>query len=148
MSTEDAVTSLSKLPNETKRKAALKVQLRFREIVLCQQYTDRAVFQFSKAKKQFSSQKLFDNLCQLINAAQELPTIEKILTNPKLLIGTRIQHRFEEEDGSLVWYEGLVVGHLSDTQTFEVVYFGEDEICEFELLEDYAKEDLKFLMHM
>ena len=34
---------------------------------------------------------------------------------------------------------------IPGTQTFEVVYFGEDEICEFELLEDYGKNDLKFL---
>ena len=78
--------------------------------------------------KQFSSQELLENLCKLISVAQELPTVDKIVTNPRLLIGTRIQHRFEDEDGSLTWYEGLVVGHLPDTRTFEVVYFGEDEI--------------------
>ena len=85
------------------------------------------------------------NLCKLISSAKEPPTIQQIVTNPRLLIGTRIRHRFEEEDGSLTWYEGLVIGHLSNAQTFEVVYFGEDEICEFELLEDYSKNDLKFL---
>ena len=36
-------------------------------------------------------------------------------------------------------YDGLVIGHLSDAQIFEVVCFGEDEISEFELLEDYSK---------
>ena len=137
-SVEDAVTSLSTL-------AALKDQLKFRETILFQEFVDRSVFQFSKAKKQFLSQKLLENLCKLINVAQELPTVD---TNPRLLIRTRIQHRFEEEDCSLTWYEGLVVGHLPDTQTFEVVYFGEDEICEFELLEDYSKNDLKLLAHV
>ena len=102
----------------------------------------------SKAKKQFSSQELLENLCKLISVAQELPTVNKIVTNPRLLIGTRIQHRFEDEDGSLTWYEGLVVGHLPDTRTFEVLYFAEDEICEFELLEDYSKNDLKLLAHV
>ena len=148
MSAEDAISNLSKLSNETQKKAALKDQLKFREIILCQEYADRSVFQFSKAKKQFSSQKLLDNLCKLISSAKEPPTRQQIVTNPRLLIGTRIQHRFEEEDGSLTWYEGLVIGHLSDAQTFEVVYFGEDEICEFELLEDYSKNDLKFLTHV
>ena len=137
MSPEDALANLSKLPNETKKKkkktVTLKDQMKFKEIVLCQDYFDRSVFQFSKAKKQFSSQKLLENLCKLISAAQELPPIQSILTNPRLLIGTCIQHRFEEEDGSLTWYDGLVVGHLPDTQSFEVVYFGEDEIREFEL---------------
>ncbi len=63
MSTEDAVTNLSKLSNETQKKAALKYQLKFRKIILCQEYADTSVFQFSKAKKQYSSQKLLDNLC-------------------------------------------------------------------------------------
>ena len=33
-------------------------------------------------------------------------------------------------------------------QRCQVVYFGEDEICEFELLEDYSKNDLKLLAHV
>ena len=74
MPVEDSLTRLSKLPNETK-KAALKDQLKFKEIILCQEYANRSVFQISKAKKQFSSHML-DNLCKLINTAQELPTIE------------------------------------------------------------------------
>ena len=116
MSAQDDVTKLS---NEAQKKAALKDQLKFREIILCQEYADRSVFQFSKAKKQFSSQMLLDNLCKLISSVKEPPTIQQIVANPRLLIGTRIQHRFEEEDGSLTWYEGLVIGHLSDAQTFE-----------------------------
>ena len=139
------ITNLSKLSNETQKKAALKDQLKFREIILSQAYAGKFVFQISKAKKQFSSQKLLDNLCKLISSAKEPPTIQQIVTNPRLLIGTRIQHRFEEEDGSLTWYEGLVIGHLSDAQ---VVYIGEDEICGFELLEDYSKNDLKFPTHV
>jgi hypothetical protein len=55
MSAGDAVTNLSKL---SKKKAALKDQLKLREITLRQEYADRSVFRFSKAKKQFSSQKL------------------------------------------------------------------------------------------
>ena len=93
MSEEDAILNLSRLPTESKKKAALKDQLKFRELVLCQGYVDKSVFQFSKAKKQFTSQQLLGNLCKLIHAAQETPTIDNILTNPKLLIGTHIQHR-------------------------------------------------------
>ena len=114
--------------------------------LVCQEYADQSFFQ--KAKKQFSSQKLLDNLCKLISSANEPPRIQHIVINPRPLIGTCIQDRFEEEDGSLTWYEGPVIGHISDAQTFEVVYFEEDEICEFELLEDYSKNDLKFLTHV
>ena len=61
-----------------------------------------------------------------------------------------MEHTFstEEEDGSLTWYDGLVVGHISETELFEVIYFGEDVICEFELLEDHGKGDLEFLSHV
>jgi hypothetical protein len=56
MSAEDAVTNLSKLSNGTQKKAVLKDQLKFREIILCQEYPDRSVFQFSKQRSmQFSS---------------------------------------------------------------------------------------------
>ena len=115
MSVEDAVTSLSMLPSETKKKAAFKDQLKFRETILCQEFVDGSVFQFSQAKKQFSSQELLENLCKLISVAQELPTVDKIVTNPRLLIGTRIQHRFEDEDGSLTWYmrDSLLVTSLT-----------------------------------
>ena len=43
-------------------------------------------------------------------------------------MGTHIKHRFEEEEGSLSGYDGLAVDHFPDTQTFEAVYFGEDEL--------------------
>ena len=79
MSKEDAITNVLKLPNESKKKTALKDQLKFREVVLCQDYVEKSFFQFSKAKKQFTSQKLLDNLCELIDAAQELPAIDLIL---------------------------------------------------------------------
>ena len=59
-------------------------------------------------------------------------------------ITTPIQEVYllQEHDkyGSLTWYVGLGVGHLSDRQPFEVVYFGEEEICEF----DYGKNDLYY----
>ena len=42
----------------------------------------------------------------------------------------------------------MSVIYLSDTQKFKVVYFGEDERCEFELFEDYGKNDVRFLTHV
>ena len=47
--------------------------------------------------------------------------------------------------------DGLVVSHLPDTQSFEVVYIlwrSDEIIYEFELLDDYDKNDLKFLSHV
>ena len=64
------------------------------------------------------------------------PTESEILANLKLLVGTRISHRFEDENSDLTWYEGLVVEKIPDSELFEVIYFGEEEVYEFELLED------------
>lgn len=69
----------------------------------------------------------------------------EILYNPKLLVGKQIKHRFINEDGSLAWYDGLVF-NLIDRETYEVIYDDEDEVYEFELLQDYRKGDLQLIM--
>ena len=51
-----------------------------------------------------------------------------------------IRHRFEDDSGCLTWYNGLVIG--MQNMEHEVLYFGEEEICRFDLLQDLAKGDL------
>ena len=70
----------------------------------------------AKIVKQFSSQKLLDNLCKLIDADEKLPTIHRIMEHFTFSIDLR-----RREDGSLTWYNGVPVGHISDTQSFVVV---------------------------
>ena len=53
-----------------------------------------------------------------------------------------IRHRFEDEDG-LTWYDVLVIGVTN--MEFEVIYSGEEGICEFDLLQDYMKSDLTII---
>ena len=67
------------------------------------------------------------------------PTTEEILKVPSLLVGMEIRHCFEDEDG-LTWYDGLVIGVAN--MEFEVIYSGEEDICEFDLLQDYMKSDI------
>ena len=62
-----------------------------------------------------------------------------------MLVGTQIQHRFMDEDGGLAWYDGLVF-NLIDEATFEVIYSDEDEVYQFELLEDYHEGDLQLIL--
>lgn len=142
-SADDATAVLAKKSSETKRKQALKTQLKFRQVVLKQAFSDKSVFQYSKAGKQLTSPELLQNLCKLMEASR-CPTDLEVLADRKLLVGTQILHRFQDDDGDLTWYKGLVVGRVSDSELFEVLYFGEGEIYEFELLEDYHKGDLKF----
>ena len=60
---------------------------------------------------------------------------------PQLLIGFEIQHRFENEDGDLTWYNGLVIG-FNNTE-HEVIYSGEETIYQFNLFKDFSNGDLK-----
>ena len=143
-SRDNATLNLAKKPSETRRKQTLKTQLKFRQVVLKQTFPDKSVFQYSKAGKQLTSFELLQNLCKLMEASP-CPTESEVLADLKLLVGTRISHRFEEENGDLTWYEGLVVGKIPDSELFEVIYFGEEEVYEFELLEDFHKGDLKLL---
>lgn len=132
----------NKKTSETSRKQALRLQLKFRKVVLKQTFPDKSVFQYSNRGKQLTSGELLQNLCKLMDASP-CPAESEILADPNLLVGTRIAHRFEDEEGCLTWYEGLVVAKAPDSDLFEVMYFGEEEISEFELLQDFHTNDLK-----
>ena len=67
--------------------------------------------------------------------------VEDTLKSPEELVGREIKHRFENEDGSLTWYDGLVIG--VNNMESEVLYYGEEDVCEFDLLHDFAKGDLE-----
>ena len=92
--------------------------------MLKQTFPDKSVFQYSTKGKQLTSCELLQNLCKLMDALP-CPTESAILANPNLLVGTCIAHRFEDEDGCLEWYEGLVVGKVPDSECFQVIYFRE-----------------------
>ena len=64
-----------------------------------------------------------------------------IMIQPELLIGRRIKHRFNI-DKKLVWFDGRVTKMDKDTGLFEVIY-EEDEVCQFDLLEDVENGDLQ-----
>ena len=127
--------------SECKQRSYLQTQLRFRKHVLKQSYPeDKSVYCFSRMRRKLSSTELSANLLKLIDAFT-VPTIEDILKVPDRLVGVCIRHRFEEE-GVLKWYHGVVVGVL-ESKEFEVIYTGEQEICEFDLMQDYYKGDLE-----
>ena len=50
-----------------------------------------------------------------------------------------------DEHGGLAWYDGLVF-NLIDKATFKVIYSDEDEVYQFELLEDYHEGDLQLIL--
>ena len=96
------------------KKAALKVQLKYRRKVL-QQQADKELFLFSKQSKPYSVQTLTQNLFQLIDLSSQeicMPSINDTVEeppskqkrpDPSTLCGKFIQHRFKEANGSLTW---------------------------------------------
>ena len=142
---EDVTLNLAKITGEKKKQEALKVQIHFRQSILKQSFPDKTVFYFSKGRKQLKSADLAKNLTTLIEAAPDPFNEIEILYNPKLLVGTQIQYRFMDEDGGLAWYDGLVFNFI-DEATFEVIYSDEDEVYQFELLEDYHEGDLQLIL--
>jgi hypothetical protein len=148
----DVEDSLERLTKISDKKQALKLQINFRRKVLCQSYHDSSVFKFSQNRKQHSVDRLKQNLFQLLSDQEtssdkndDSPAAsqchEDILSQPELLVGLRIRHRFEE-DGKLSWFEGTVLEMNSESQEFKVIYEGEDDPCWFPLLEDMSAGDL------
>ena len=144
--TSQVETALSIIRSETGKREALKVQLRFRKMVLQQQYEDMSVFQFSKkGAGQFPSDVLKQNLLLLIGDAATLPTRNSESGEVTVeLVGAQIDHQFTEDD-QLVVYSGKVVSQVPGfPDWFNVVYDNEpDTIYTYRLLEDLNNGDLK-----
>lgn len=146
-------------PSVSRKIVALKQQINFRKFVLVQEASDKALFSFSKDKKQHSLEQLKQNLVRLISETQDVTESpakrgrnqggeeDPVIQNPELLVGKRVVHYFEE-DGTRQGYNGLVTGLVPGTRTwFNISYDaeGENEIHTFELLDDYREGDLEIL---
>ena len=105
-----------------------------RQHVLKQSHPDKSVYCLSRRGKKLASSEVSANLCKLIHATPHFAQLLKKV--PSLLVGMEIRHRFEDEDG-LTWYDGLVIG-VANME----FYSGEEDICEFDLLQDYMKSDI------
>ena len=128
--------------SESNRKNSLEIQLRFRQHVLKQSFENKSVYCLSKKGKKLPSSELSVNLLKLITVTQQV-ALEKILKSPNLLVGMEIEHRFEDEDGTQSWYNGIVIGMLN--MEYEVIYIGEDTVYQFDLLTDLSSGDLKVI---
>ena len=136
---------LASYASETQKREALKTQLRFRNKVLQQNYSDdKDIYKFSKNKAQFNSQTLRSNLAKLVEAATEdnLALVES--SEASSLVGKRITHQFVENE-ELVAYAGMVISQVPGfVEWFNVVYDSEpDTVYTFKLQEDLRSGDLK-----
>ena len=72
---------------------------------------------------------------------QEHGPHSELLQKPQSMVGCRIEHIFETDDGTK-WFTGTVVGYDSTTYFHEIVYDEEQEHCFFDLSSDIANGDI------
>ena len=137
---------LKKLKGVKAKQTALKVQISFRKKVLSQEHPDKIIFQFSHKRQTFSVSQLKENLLKLLSPHEELHvsslTKDEIYNNPELLVYKRIEHLFSC-DGEMIWFTGTVVSYNEEAGEFSIAYDDEDDICQYPLLEDMAKGELR-----
>ena len=149
MTADDVDEGLASFKSETKKKEALKAQLRFRKTVLQQSSEDKDIFKFSKkGRGQFNSSELRDNLIKLLEAAKALLTGKSHdqcadQRDLSYLVGKHIKHKFSE-DGQFVIYSGRIISQVPGFPNwFNVVYNREPNVVyTFNLSEDLENGDL------
>ena len=151
-SVEDVDKHLQEATSESKKREALKAQLRFRKTVLQQLYpANKDVYKFSKkGEGQFNSAKLSSHLIQLITATHLTSHSDScnssLSSEETILVSKRIDHQFIE-DGEVVQYSGRVVSQVSGfKEWYNVVYDNEpDVVYTYKLMEDFLNGDLKLV---
>jgi E1A/CREB-binding protein len=104
----DITNGLAQFSRKFDKLRALKLQIKFRHIVMNQTHPDKSLFKFSHKGKQYSITQLTENLCHLLgddsaSYSDTPPSPEMIMIQPELLIGRKIKHQFEVQSGKLVW---------------------------------------------
>ena len=148
-------SALDAIIKKTEKVKVLKLQINYRNKLLNQLPSNNALFKFSHCRRQFTVEQLKHNLYKLLEGeftdeeatSNSTCTLEEILLKPELLVGCRIRHRFQlQESSELVWYNGTVEKMNPETDEFQVVYDGEDEVCNYALLDDIKNGDVSLIM--
>ncbi|XP_072171738.1 uncharacterized protein [Diadema setosum] len=131
---------LTSIPPSSGKVNALKAQLRFRQHVLRQTHPNGDIYAFSAKGSPHSWEHLAENVKSLIAHSFSLPSTSMPEDAP-LLVGKRIQHRFEADE-----FKGRVVSQVPGyPEWYNVKYDGDEAIYSYKLLDDYAEGDLKIV---
>lgn len=68
--------------------------------------------------------------------------VSTIITNPGLLIGHRVNHKFQVNKSTVKWYTGTVVAYNSDSKLHDIVYDGDKDVYSYDLTIDICNGDL------
>ena len=116
---EEVHSEISSVKAVKQKLYRLKQQIKFRKLVLQQEYDDPSVFRFSKNKKQFPVSVLMANLVKLVNATSDPEPEAAIIVppeyendqfaqNPELIVGKTIYHTFVEQQT----FKGKVISQV------------------------------------
>ena len=113
----------------------LKTQISIRKKVLKQDIH----IAFTHSRKQRPVYQIIQELSDFIDTNK----CDAIPSNPSLLIGKAIRHKFQLEDThEEVWYDGRIIDYDSITKQHQIVYDGDDDSYSFDLCQDIVLGDL------
>ena len=125
--------SISK--KKKKKITLLKTQVNIRKKLL----KEKIQITFSQSRKQLPINDLVKELAEHIAANSLPPEYSALISNPFLLVGKSISHKFElEETCEEKWYR-LV------TKLYEIAHDKEDESCHFDLTQDLIMGNLQIM---
>lgn len=127
---------------EAQKLSLVKTQINIRKKVLGQLIQIKYTFK----KKNRPLNDIVRELSDYID--QKLSELPVVVRDPTLLVGKTISHKFEtlNEGGmSYEWFTGCVKSYDSKSKTHVILYEGESETCNFDILLDYLNGDLKII---
>ena len=107
---------------------------------------EKILITFSQSRKQRPINDLVKELAEHIAANSLPPEYSALISNPFLLVGKSISHKFElEETCEEKWYRGVILGYDLVTKLYEIAYDEEDESCHFDLTQDLIMGNLQIM---
>ncbi|XP_071959561.1 uncharacterized protein [Antedon mediterranea] len=118
-------SNLEVLTSKKRQLIALKAQLNVRKKILNQK-ADPSLFCFSSKGKQFSVEKLKENL-SILMSSEDLDDlhIKNIIMDPLILLEKKINHLWSNDNEGVIsdtWYEGNITEFKEETGEFKIVY--------------------------
>ncbi len=111
----------------------LKTQVKIRKKVLNQIIVP---ITFTRSRRQKPISDIVQELSRFIDQNNTSSELSPLFRDPKAFVGKRIKHKFDNENGIATWYDGTVIGYCNSSKTHKIVYEGEEESCNFDLLVD------------
>ena len=124
---------------KNKKVALLKIQIKIRRKVLCQ--TVPIAFKINYKHRPITD--IVKELCDFIDKTAFPTECAAFIKDPITLVGKQIRQKFKEEDsGALVWYHGTIIEYSDKEKTHCIIYDGDDEQYNYDLILDLLIGDL------